>query len=166
MKKNEFTLFSIDSAKQKRGLDKDSFHYHYADSLAKLEDFAIMYRGDYERLFHVSRDKADNRLKRLSVVKITYIDKNGNDYSIYRKFRPCDNEAFKGCVAVSYHSLLFLKEDRETILGEKVQIEKSCPCQYYRNHPNEVVLFSYRTSVLSIALGFLSLLIAILGVFA
>lgn len=165
MNKSEFTLFSIDSAKQKRGLDKDNFHYHYADNLSGFDDFVIMYRGDYESLFHVPRNKAKNRLKRLSVIKITYADNEGHSHSIYRKFRPCDNEAFRGCVAVSYHSLLFLNEGFNSILGKKVRIEKSCSCLYYMNHPNEVVLFSYTTSVLSITFAFLSLIVAILSFF-
>lgn len=166
MQDKEYTLFSIDSTKaNRRSLDEDNYHYHFADNPAEFEDYAIMHIEDYERLFYVSRNKANNKLKRLSVVKITYVDKDGHSHSIYRKFRPCYNEAFRGCVAISYHSILFLKEGDESILGEKVRIEKSCSRQYYRNHTNEVVLFSYRMSVLSIILGALSLAIAVISAF-
>ena len=128
--------------------------------LCNFEDVAVMHINDYEAIFGHSRNKGRVWEKRLSVVKLTYRDELSKKKSVYRQYRPCYLPEMKGNVAVTVHSLLFLKETEESILGETVSVCRSKRLPFYLNHPNPIVRTSIILGGISILLGITSLLIA------
>ena len=82
---------------------------HYKNSavighdVSLFEDTAIMHIDDYEDVFKRKRSTSSFDQKRLSFVKIIYVDEKTNQ-TIYRKFRLTKNEAIKGKVAVLFES--------------------------------------------------------------
>ena len=134
--------------------------WYFGHDVSSFEDTVIMHIDDYERVFGRKRNNTKVEQKRLSVVKITYIDRKVKK-TIYRKFRPTKNEAIRGKVAVSYHSLLFLKEGDDSIVGKTVDVQKSWCLPFYLNHPNEVVHTSFLLAMLSVILSVVSIIISI-----
>lgn len=167
MKNNTFTLYAI-RPYSTRGEDDNkivgnkTFSLHYSDDLSAYEASVIMTKSAYMNIFKIERDKAYSFRKHLSVVRITYIDTNGKRHSIYRRYWPYNHkEDFEGKLAVTTHSFLFLKEGKESILGQTVEVKRSCAFNYYFNHPNEAVRCSFYLGMLSILLGLLSIALAI-----
>lgn len=158
----KFKLLSLSSKsnKGKQGVFQNEFRYAY--DVSSLEDFAIMHISDYSAIFGVDRNKASGWRKRMSIVKITYCDEKQHRHSIYKKFRPSYCDALKGNVAVSTHSLLFLKDDDIDLPGHSVIVERSCGILYFIHHTNEVVLCSFILGCISVLLGIISLFISLI----
>lgn len=159
---NQYTIYLLrksDDGKQHISEEKYRFYYDYDVSL--LDASAVMSVDDYSRIFQVRPNRAKRHLKRLAVVKISYTDECGKTRTIYRKFRKTRNHNFKKGVAITSHSMLFLKDDDEDLSGKVVSIEKGSICGYYFNHPDEIVHASIILAVVSLTLGFLSILLSI-----
>ena len=157
-----FVIASTHDTDGKRKVnDKGEYKYHYDRDVRIYDDVVILHLDYYEKLFGKKRNEAGALNKRLSVVKITNIV-NNKKYSIYRRFIPCKDNDMKGKAAVSYHSLLFLKEDDNNLLGKNVEIQKGSGVKYYMKHPDAIVFISFMLASFSILLGVLSLVIAII----
>lgn len=153
-------LLSISSrsVRGKQGISQNEFSY--AHDVSSLEDFAIMHISDYPAIFGVDRNKASCWRKRMSIVKITYCY-NKQRHSIYKKFRPLYCEELKGNVAITYHSLLFLKDGGSDPLGQYVTVEKGNGILYFLYHTNEVVRSSFILGCISLLLGFISIVLSL-----
>ena len=161
--RKDYTLYSLRPIPNGgKRIDEERHIFYCVDSLAAFEDEVIMSIKDYPLVFQTYRNWASKSKKRLSVVKITYEDKTGTKRSIYRKFRPCYDDNFQGCVAVTTHSFLFLKVDDNLVQGEKVTVRKSTAWRFYCNHPNEIVHMTFRLGILSFGLALVSLIITVL----
>lgn len=161
--KKDFTLYALTATEKSGRLEFDDAKYrlHYKPDVSSFEDTAVLHIDEYEKIFKKGRNCANVMLKRLSVVKITYVDNNGQPWSVYRKFRPCYDKGCIGKVAVAYHTLLFLKDEDDSILGKKVVVKKGCWLMYYLKHPNEVVQISFVLAILSVILGILALVLTL-----
>ena len=159
----ELTLYALIATKKggRQEFDDVKYRLHYKPDVSYFEDTAVLYIDEYEKLFNKGRNNANAMLKRLSVVKITYVDDNGQTWSVYRKFRPCYDKQCRGKIAVTYHTLLFLKDEDGSILGKKVFVKKGSRLMYYLKHPNEIVQISFVLAILSVILGALALVLTL-----
>lgn len=160
----EFILYALATTKGACKLEFDDVKYylHYKPDVSSFEDTVVLHIDEYEEIFKQVRNRANGILKRLSVVKITYVDNNGQSWSVYRKFRPCYDKQCIGKVAVTFHTLLFLKDEDGSILGNKVFVKKGCCLMYYLKHPNEVVQISFVLALLSMILGAFALILTLI----
>ena len=163
---NKYTLYAIrpysTRGKDNKIVENKNFFLHYSDDLHPYEASVIMTKNAYKDIFKIDREMACSFRKHLSVVRIRYIDTDGKRHSIYRRYWPYNQkENFEGNLAISAHSLLFLKEGPESILGHKVEVKRSCPFKFYFNHPNDAVRCSFYLGLLSILLALLSIVLAI-----
>lgn len=145
----------------RRYYEKDKHILHYQEDVSSFEDVVIAGSKVYEQVFGKQRNSSSKHLKRLSIIKIERTDIDGSKWAIYRKYRPYESEDFTNEIAVSYHSLLFLKDKDGNILGDNVILSKSSGFMYFLHHPNEVVLSSFIIGLISLALGVLSICISI-----
>lgn len=141
--------------------EKGEYKYHYDSDVKVYDDVVILHIDYYEKLFGRNRNIAGALYKRLSVVKITN-NVDNKRFSIYRRFIPSYDDKLKEKAAVSYHSLLFLKEDNKDLRGKDVVIQKGSRIKYYMKHPDAIVFTSFILAFTSIFLGTLSLVITIL----
>lgn len=156
-----YRLLALSSSRRERMVGDGVCYFGY--DVSSFEDTAIMHIDDYENVFGRKRSQASTWYKRLSVVRITYKDRT-EQHSIYRKFRPSRNASMKDCVAVSYHSLLFLKDGDNNIAGRIVNVSRSNWVLFYWNHPNEVVQTSIALGIISLFLGLISFIVSIVSI--
>ena len=163
MERTKCTLYAISPCEDgKASYDDNKFCFHFKPDVSSFEDTAVLHIDEYEKLFGKKRNSTNAFCKRLSVVKITYMDDNGRKWSVYRKFRPSYMNQSKGKVAVSYHTPLFLKDEEGSILGKDVSIQKSNFINFYLTHPNEVVQISLVLALWSLVLGILSIILSLI----
>ena len=156
-----YGLYNDVKSPGKQRVDKRAHRFYHDVDISILDGAAIINVEEYSRIFKVKPNRAKERFKRLSVVKITYDSK----HVIYRKFWKTNNKSFNKGVAVTIHSLLFLSNDSGDMLGKKVTVERSSRFNYYWHHPNEIVQCSFLLGLLSIIMGLLSLLITVIAEF-
>lgn len=167
MESNKITLYAIrpysTKGKDNKIVDNKNFFLHYSDDLHPYEASVIMTKEAYKDIFKIDREKACSFRKHLSVVRIRYTDADGKRHSIFRRYWPYNQkEDFEGKLAVSTHSLLFLKEGLDSPLGHKVEVKRSWAFNFYFNHPNDAVRCSFFLGLLSILLALLSIVLAFL----
>ena len=158
----ELYRLSSDTKVHRQFVDTDKHSLVLNYDLYTFEDVAIMHLCDYEAIFGHSRNMGNIREKRLSVVKITYRDELSKQKSIYRQYRPSYLPELQGKVAVTVHSVLFLKEGEKPILGRTVVVSRGNRLQFYLNHPNPIVRTSFILGAISVALGIISIIIVII----
>lgn len=159
----EFTLYALVATKDGGSQEFDNVKYrlHYKLDVSSFEDTAVLHIDEYENIFNKGRNSANAMLKRLSVVKITCMDDNGQTWSVYRKFRPCYDKQCRGKIAVTYHTLLFLTDVDGSVLGKKVFVKKGSRLMYYLKHPNEIVQISFVLAIMSVILGAMALVLTL-----
>lgn len=158
----ELKLYAIRySSNGEINVNDDKGVCYYPNDIHNLNGSALIHEDYYDKLFGIDRQSTSYWHKRLSIVEITR-EENNKTFSIYRKFYPVKSVEMKGKIAVTYHDILFLKEEHHSILKEDVYIEKGSILMFFLKHPNEVVYISFVVSVLSLLIALLSIILTII----
>lgn len=129
-------------------------------STADVDHEIFLISNIYEYIFGTTKKKSDKRRKQLSIIKIS-----ANGHSIYRLYRAISAKGFSGKhAALTYSSLLLLANDQGEIPNEIIMSKGNflSSILFYWNHPNMAIRSSIKLGILSVTLGFLSLLISLL----
>ena len=117
-----------------------------------------LHSSNYSKIFGTT---LSNRLGKRGVVKILYIDTNGEKNSIHRSFatrgiKDLGNET----IGLSFSSCQYLGiEDFESA---NFTLKKGNKLLFYWNHPLHEIRIAFKLGILSVFLGLISILISIL----
>ena len=146
-----------------RGFNSNDKKFYFEEA-RELEDAAVFDKSQYSIIFGKKRNQAKEVEKYLSVIKISYLegkDGKGKKHSIYRRFYALTRKDLNGKVAVSLHSLLFLKNGDESLSGATVEVSKGSRLLFFLRHPNIAVRSSSYLGIISIGLGILSIILSV-----
>lgn len=116
-------------------------------SLSEIDEYVVLQSKKYQTIFDKPLKDSSKFYKLLSIVKVSYIDKEGNKHSIHRAFRSAAANAFIGnYAALTPSSLRLLCAEP----GEKVTLEKGCIFPFFLFHPNRTVLCSIWLALIGI----------------
>ena len=154
-----YKLAALDPRSQGKG--KGVFCFGW--DVVAFEDSAVMERSEYKKIFGKERNRVSSFKKRFSVLKITNEDKDGK-HTIYRLFRPSNKKELEGKVAVTYHSLLFLKEDDYDLLKNdtSVTVEPSSALMFLLHHPDGITHSGFLLAAIALIISTLSVIISII----
>ena len=141
----------------------DDNAFYFGRDVFCFEDSAVMERTEYNKIFGKDRNRVSSFKKRFSVLKITNEDKDGK-HTIYRLFRPSNRNKLEGKVAVTYHSLLFLKEDDYDLLKNdtSVTVEPSSALMFLLHHPDGITHSGFLLAAIALIISTLSIIISII----
>lgn len=141
----------------------DDNAFYFGRDVSSFEDSAVMERSEYKKIFGKDRNRVSSFKKRFSVLKITNEDKDGK-HTIYRLFRPSNKKELEGKVAVTYHSLLFLKEDDYDLLKNdtSVTVEPSSALMFLLHHPDGITHSGFLLAAIALIISTLSAIISII----
>ena len=123
-----------------------------------INESVYLHSSNYSKIFGTT---LSNRLGKRGVVKILYIDTNGEKNSIHRSFatrgiKDLGNET----IGLSFSSCQYLGiEDFESA---NFTLKKGNKLLFYWNHPLHEIRLAFKLGILSVFLGFISILISIL----
>lgn len=152
--KEETTLLKILPANDecnKADLKNNVLRIACINASNELDEYVILERSMYKKIFCKHKNKSSNAKKRLSIVKISY-----NGKSIHRAYRSFSINNFSSdYVALTPNSMDLLSVE----VSKPVTLSRGCWLKFYWYHPYSATRISFRTGVLAIAI---SILIAIL----
>lgn len=142
----------------KPSISNDKFLLRTGELARDYDDTIFLWKDHYKAIFGETRGTSSASKKLLSVVKITYTDKNNKKRSIHRAYRTdkCMNSK---TIGITYNSLRLLADDIEDIIV--VEVSKGCCMSYFWNHPFHATRISTRLGVISIALSIISILMSL-----
>ncbi len=137
-----------------------SANIFYSNSLSSSDSAdgeIYLNSSDYKSVFGNKKAKQNKRKKLLSIVKVT-----ANGKTIHRSFRGATAPGFTNqFAALSPSSILLLNNDN----GEspkQVTLFRGKRIPYYYNHPDKSIRLSFKLGCLSLLLGIISIVLAIL----
>jgi len=121
------------------------------------EGMALFQASDYLSLFGKRKSQTNQKLQRLSVVKITY-----GSRSIYRQFAARSIDGLnKGVVGLTLNSWMQLGLQNNQ---QEVQVKKSWWFPFYWSHPNSATRISFILGLVSVALAILGIVISLISI--
>lgn len=128
------------------------------NNASDVDGEVLMTSNCYNDVFGMRKKNADDSKKRISIVKIT-----ANGKSIHRSYKGVSATGFNSdIVALSPNSIMLLN-DNEGKEPLKVELSEGSRLPFYWYHPDKAVRFSFKLGLISLLMGFVSIVISIIG---
>ena len=128
------------------------------NNASDVDGEVLMISNCYKDVFEKRKKNTDDSNKRLSIVKIT-----ANGKSIHRSYKCVSAKDFSGdYVALSPNSIMLLN-DKDGIEPEEAELCEGSWFPFYWYHPDKAVRLSFKLGLISLLMGFISIVISIIG---
>ncbi len=129
-------------------------------SMSEMDGFVVLQSSVFEEVFGITKKLSSSYDKRLPIVKIS---ENGK--TIYRVYRSVGVKGFTGQhVGLTSNSIVLLCD----INGDNPKEVELSPGKYFPffwQHPDKAIRISFKLGLLSMALGFLSIITSVVFLF-
>ena len=146
------------SSGEKNCFANDELRLIGINNASDVDGEVLMISNCYKDVFEKRKKNTNDSNKRLSIVKIT-----ANGKSIHRSYKCVSAAGFiSDYVALSPNSIMLLN-DKNGIEPKEAELCEGSWFPFYWYHPDKAVRLSFKLGLISLLMGFMSIVISIIG---